>query len=60
MVSPHTIRCLAAEAAVCIPTAAKFVHGLPVRSTCRARLEEAARKLNLVPASAAASPPDAA
>ena len=45
--SPHEARRIAVEAICCERTVRRFFAGLPVRSTCRARIDEALKSLGL-------------
>src|SRR5256712_13883876 len=45
-VSPHEARRIAVEAICCERTVRRFFEGFPVRSTCRARIEEALARLS--------------
>lgn len=45
--SPHEARVVAAAAAVCERTVRRYFLGKPVRSTCRARINDALARLGL-------------
>ena len=45
--TPHEARRIAVEACVCERTVRRFVAGLPIRSTCRARIAGALKALGL-------------
>jgi hypothetical protein len=45
--TPHEARRIAAEACVCTRTVRRFFAGQLVRSTCRARIQEALAKLGI-------------
>jgi DNA-binding LacI/PurR family transcriptional regulator len=46
-ISPHDLRRIAATGVLFPRTVERFYKGLPVRSTTRARIEQAARELGL-------------